>query len=148
MSSSFLTGNAWLAGSIVLASLGQVLLRAAVRQGVLPPSPIAIESGVSSARYVMLVVAGVGIVGGFLAWTACLRHLAVSYAYTVACSSVVLVSLLGCLFLRERWSTAMTAGTALILCGTLLLFADGLRAPSAPPAGAHPSLSTEREGPP
>jgi drug/metabolite transporter (DMT)-like permease len=140
MSSSFLTGNAWLAGSIVLASLGQVLLRAAVRHGQSPPAPFVIGNGSPWARNVMLAAAAIGIVGGFLAWTACLRHLAVSYAYTVACSSVVLVSLLGCLFLRERWSPAMTAGTALILCGTLLLFADGLR---SAPIEEPPSQATE-----
>jgi drug/metabolite transporter (DMT)-like permease len=140
MSSSFGTGNAWLAGSIVLASLGQVLLRAAVRQGESPPSPFVTAIDVPWERFILLTVAALGIVGGFLAWTACLRHLAVSYAYTVACSSVVLVSLLGCLLLRERWSTAMTAGTALILCGTLLLFADGLR---AAPIGGPPSQATE-----
>ena len=135
MSHPFLIGNLCLAMSIVLASGGQVLLRAALRPGQNTPPVLApAASGLSLHRALLLGGAGLCIVAGFVAWAFCLRHLAVSYAYTVACSSVVLVALLGCVFLGERWSGAMSLGAALIVAGTIVLFADGMRStrPSLP----------------
>lgn len=144
MSPSFLTGNAWLAASILLASTGQVCLRAALREGDRLPAISRVALGEAPLGRVLLFgVAAAGIVAGFVAWAFCLRHLAVSYAYTVACSSVVLVSVLGCLLLRERWSVSMSLGAALILCGTILLFADGLRANSAGPPDSPPLTAVE-----
>jgi drug/metabolite transporter (DMT)-like permease len=123
-----------LAASIVLASGGQVLLRAALRPGEHSSPVVALAAGgLSLHRALLLGGAGFCIVAGFVAWAFCLRHLAVSYAYTVACSSVVLVALLGSFVLGERWSGAMSLGAALIVAGTIVLFADGLR-------GTRPSL--------
>ena len=128
MSPSFLTGNACLAGSILLASLGQVLLRAALRDSAsLPGAALVLPGGSGTPRMLLLAVSGLSIVAGFVAWALCLRHLPVAYAYTVACSSGVLVAVLGCGCLEERWSPAMSVGAALILAGTLVLFADGWR---------------------
>jgi drug/metabolite transporter (DMT)-like permease len=128
MTPSFLTGNACLAGSILLASLGQVLLRAALRDAApLPAVAQLLGGGIGTPRLLLLAAAGLSIVAGFVAWALCLRHLPVSYAYTVACSSVVLVAVMGSVCLQERWSPTMSLGAALILAGTLVLFADGWR---------------------
>lgn len=133
MSHPFLIGNACLAASIVLASIGQVLLRAALRGGEHTPLVALPAAGqLSLQRLLLLGGAAACIVAGFLAWAFCLRHLAVSYAYTVACSSVVLVALLGCAFLGERWSGAMSLGAALIVAGTLVMFAEGLQGTGRP----------------
>ncbi len=146
MSPSFLTGNACLAGSILLASLGQVLLRAALRNSdSLPAAAQVLPGGIGMSRLLLLSAAGLSIVAGFVAWAFCLRHLPVAYAYTVACSSVVLVAALGRVYLEERWSPAMSVGALLILAGTLVLFADGRRSASSsaasPPDGA-PDVET------
>jgi drug/metabolite transporter (DMT)-like permease len=143
VSQSFLTGNACLVASIVLASGGQVLLRAALRGGEHAAAAASLTWGeLSLHRALLLAGAAVCIVAGFLAWALCLRHLAVSYAYTVACSSVVLVALLGRVFLGERWSGAMSLGAALIVAGTIVLFADGLRGTGGPGPDSHPRAAS------
>ena len=61
------------------------------------------------------------LVAGFLFWILCLVRLELSYAYPVACSSVLFVSLFSVIFLGETVTPRMWIGTAFILVGLVLL---------------------------
>jgi uncharacterized membrane protein len=58
---------------------------------------------------------------GLVFWLLCLDRLNLSYAYPIACSSVLLVALFSGLFLGETVTLKMWSGTVLILIGIVLL---------------------------
>jgi multidrug transporter EmrE-like cation transporter len=61
------------------------------------------------------------LVAGFVLWMMSLSRLDLSYAYPVACSSAVIVTLFSVLFLGESVSIRSWGGTVLIVLGTVLL---------------------------
>ena len=61
------------------------------------------------------------LVSGFLFWVLSLTRLDLSYAYPIACSSVLLVALMSAIFLGEAVTLRMWSGTVLILIGIALL---------------------------
>jgi drug/metabolite transporter (DMT)-like permease len=75
-----------------------------------------------SYEVVWRVVAIIALLaGGFLLWVTSLSRLDISYAYAVACSSALIVTLFSVLFLNEAVSPRMWSGTVLIVLGTMLL---------------------------
>jgi drug/metabolite transporter (DMT)-like permease len=60
-------------------------------------------------------------VTGFAFWLMCLARLPLGYAYPVACSSIVIVALLGVVFLGEAITPRMLGGTLLIVLGVWLV---------------------------
>ena len=79
------------------------------------------DSLFSSGRALHLAVVLVLLGAGFLFWLMSLSRLDVSYAYAVACSSALVVMLLGVVFLGETVSPKMWLGTVMIVVGTFLL---------------------------
>ncbi len=61
------------------------------------------------------------LVTAFVLWLLCLQRLDLSYAYPIACASVLLVSLFSMIFLGEAVTPRMWLGSLLILVGIALL---------------------------
>ena len=60
-------------------------------------------------------------VAGFGFWVLALARLELSYAYPIACSSILFVALLSTVFLGEPMTPKMWVGTVMILVGVILL---------------------------
>jgi drug/metabolite transporter (DMT)-like permease len=58
---------------------------------------------------------------GFALWLLSLTRLDLSYAYPIACASVLLVTLFSAIFLHETVTARTWAGTVLVLVGVVLL---------------------------
>jgi len=80
-----------------------------------------VDSFFSSGSALHLAIVLVLLVAGFLFWVMSLSRLDISYAYAVACSSALVVTFLGVVFLGETVSYKMWLGTVLIVVGTVLL---------------------------
>ena len=118
----YLNGNLWLIISLISSSLGQVLLRGALRDsGLIGIWHQCVVGETPWLRVTSLFAAGVLIGLGFLAWMQCLTHLPIGYAYSVACFSIVLVHVLAFFLLGEIWSWRAAVGTVMILFGTILI---------------------------
>jgi multidrug transporter EmrE-like cation transporter len=120
--SKFFLGNLFLGLSITSQALGQVVLKSLMKE-------LDGHEGLVDKLQQMLVfsriwrggvfVVAIGI--GFLAWMVCLSKLDLSYAYTVACGSALLVTALSVAFLGETATPKMWLGAVLIMAGTALL---------------------------
>ena len=120
--SRFLAGNVLLLLSMACASTSQVILKTVLR-GVDPPG-LAWSSWqpfLAPERLLPGAGAMTMIVAGFVFWVLALARLELSYAYPVACSSILFVALLSAVFLGEPITPKMWAGTVLILVGVVLL---------------------------
>lgn len=120
--SRFVAGNLFLLLSMVCASTSQLVLKSVLR-GVDPPG-LAWSSWqpfLESARLLRGGVALLLIVGGFGFWVLALARLELSYAYPIACCSILFVALLSAVFLGEPITGKMWLGTVLILVGVVLL---------------------------
>jgi len=122
--SKLLIGNIYLCLSVISASIGQVLLKALFSE-----IPIGL-SGKESARFILMTervwragFVGILIVAAFIFWLLCLHKLPLSYAYPMACSSVLVVALFCVIFLGETVSWRLW-------CGTLLIFLVNQTLPS------------------
>lgn len=118
----FVVGNLFLLLSMVCASTSQLILKT-VLQGVEPPG-LAWSSWqpfFAPDRFLRGSGAMILIVAGFGFWVLALARLELSYAYPIACSSILFVALLSAVFLGEPITPKMWAGTALILIGVILL---------------------------
>ncbi len=120
--SRFLVGNVFLLLSMACAAGSQVLLKALLRE-VPPPAPSwsTLAPLLTPDRLLRGGIALGLIVAGFLFWVLCLARLELSYAYPIACSSVVLVAALASLVLGEPMGLRAWSGTLLILLGIVLL---------------------------
>jgi drug/metabolite transporter (DMT)-like permease len=120
--SRFAIGNVYLLLSVSLATGSQVLLKRLIdefqRDADLCASLRAFATPAHLARGALAT--GM-LVAGFLFWIACLVRLDLSYAYPIACSSVLLVALFSVLFLGEPVTLRVWLGTLLILGGLVLL---------------------------
>jgi drug/metabolite transporter (DMT)-like permease len=122
MTTRFLTGNLFLLLSMVCAVSSQILLKALLDE--MQPAPSGwrwIAELLSPERIVRGGLSAVLLVAGFLFWVACLVRLDLSYAYPVACVSVLFVTLFSVVVLGEPVTVRMWAGTALIVVGLILL---------------------------
>ena len=122
----FLTGNMFLALSMLCAASSQVL----IKQLLIEVNAVSFDSNTIRAllegtRPWRGGTALVMVVVGFGFWILCLGRLNLSYAYPIACSSVLLVSLLSIVFLGEAMTPRMWFGTVLILGGVVLLMPQG-----------------------
>lgn len=135
--SAFWIGNICLGLSILCAAGSQVTIKALFNEtGPFSLSWSFLEALLPPGRLLRAAVAVVLVGGGFLLWVAGLSRLNVSYAYPIACSSALLVTLFSVLFLGEVVSARMWLGTALIVAGTTLL------APQPGPAAAPAEQAT------
>ena len=120
--SRFMVGNLFLLLSIVSATAGHILLKSVVDD--------VKSSGLGWETVQALFAAGRFWRGGggaalvvvaFLFWLVALTRLDLSYAYPVACSSLLLVTLFSVLFLGEPVTARIWVATVLILAGVVLL---------------------------
>jgi drug/metabolite transporter (DMT)-like permease len=126
--SRFVAGNLFLLGSMACAAVSQLLLKVLLRE---------LESAGTGAgwdgyrqwltadRVFRGGLSATLLVAGFLFWLAALSRLELSYAYPIACSSIVLVALLSALFLGETVTPRMWLGTVLVLVGIVLVTPTG-----------------------
>jgi len=122
MTTRFLTGNLFLLLSMLCAVSSQILLKALIDEVHGSGTGWRWVTGLfATERAVRVGSAGALLVAGFLFWVACLTRLELSYAYPVACASVLFVSLFSVLVLGEAVTIRMWAGTALIVVGLVLL---------------------------
>ena len=120
--SKFWIGNFYLLCATLCASGSQVMLKALLNKtGPLSFNRSFVDSLFSSGRALHLAIVLVLLVAGFLFWVMSLSRLDVSYAYAVACSSALIVTFLGVVFLGETVSPKMWWGTVMIVLGTVLL---------------------------
>ena len=117
----FAAGNLFLLVSMICAASSQIVLKSVLRE--LPD-----DAGwslwrelLAPARLLRVGVSGTLVVTGFLAWVMALARLELSYAYPIACASIVFVRLLSLIFLGESVTPRMWTGTVLILIGVVLL---------------------------
>lgn len=120
--SSYATGNIFLLISLFATTSGQVVLKR-IYQGI--PSDVSISEMLKlilfTSRIWLGLTAGILIVTGFVFWTLCLHKLPLSYAYPLACSSALLVTLLCVMFLGETVGWRLWLGTMLIVIGSALV---------------------------
>jgi drug/metabolite transporter (DMT)-like permease len=118
----FAAGNFFLLLSMACGSTSQLILKAVLRD-VDPPGLTwsSWQPFLSPDRLLRGGGAMILIVAGFGFWVLALARLELSYAYPIACSSILFVALLSALFLSEPITPRMWIGTVLILIGVVLL---------------------------
>ncbi|MCP3978117.1 MAG: EamA family transporter [bacterium] len=120
--SQFAVGNVYLLLSMTLATGSQVLFKGLVdAYGEGSAAGVTLREFLTTATLLRGVLAGSMLVAGFALWILCLTKLELSYAYPLACSSVLLVAWFSALFLGEPVSARMWVGTLLVLGGLVLL---------------------------
>jgi drug/metabolite transporter (DMT)-like permease len=108
--------------SMVLAATSQIMLKGVLREvEPLGLSWSAWQSMLAPERSIRAGAAMLMIGVGFLSWVMCLARLELSYAYPIACSSILLVALFSAVFLGESITLKMWLGSALIVVGVILL---------------------------
>lgn len=101
-------------GSLVV---GQVVLKHAVDRGN--------EMGFQNSHVVTLFVVGVAALTiSFFLTLALLQHFALSYFFPFQASSTIFIVAAAAIFLRERLSFQLLAGTLLIFAGIILVSAS------------------------
>jgi len=120
--SQHLLGNLYLVTGILCSAASQVLIKLAVnRMEHTRWDFSALRQLTDLAVAVPLFTGGFLLILGFLFWLASLTRLDLSYAYPIACTSVLLVTLLSAVFLNETVTLRTWVGTLLILLGILAL---------------------------
>lgn len=120
--SSFAVGNFFLIGSMLCAAGSQLLIKKVLDDARLSEIGWATLQQFLVADRLLRAGAGLSMMGlGFVFWILCLARLDLAYAYPIACSSVVFVTLLSAIFLNEAVTARMWAGTALVLLGIILI---------------------------
>jgi len=120
--SRFFVGNLFLLVSVVSATGGHVLLKSVVDE--VKSTALSWETVQALGAAGRLWRGGAGaalVVVGFLFWLLALTRLDLSYAFPVACSSILLVTLFSVIFLGEPATARIWIGTVLILVGVVLL---------------------------
>jgi drug/metabolite transporter (DMT)-like permease len=121
----FAQGNLYLVVSVFCAAASQVVLKAVLRELPLEPDLRSWAALLAPARLLRSALAVVLLSGGFASWVWALRCLPLSYAYPIACASILLVVLFSALFLGEAVTPRMWLGTLLVLAGVALLVPRG-----------------------
>ena len=120
--SRFVAGNLFLGASIACAAVSQVLLRGVLRASA--PGDLRALLGallLGPGRLLRTAIAGTLVALGFVCWLQSLARLELSYAYPIACASILLVALLSWIVLGEPLSARAWLGTLLVLAGVALL---------------------------
>lgn len=93
---------------------GQVLLKHALERGN--------QLGFRNSRVIALFAAGVGgLTISFFLTVALLQHFPLSFYFPFQASSTIIIVVAAALFLRERLSLQLVAGTVLIFVGIVLV---------------------------
>ena len=120
--SRFLLGNLFLLLSLFSAAGGHILLKAVIDDvkstGI---NREMLRLLLSGERLVRGGLGGFLIVVAFVFWMLALTKLDLSYAYPIACSSVLLVTIFSAVFLGEPVTARTYLASALILVGIALL---------------------------
>lgn len=120
--STFWIGNTYLLLAMLCASGSQIVFKALFNEtGPLGFNGSFVQALCYPGRILHVLVALVLLVAGFVLWLLSLSRLDLSYAYSVACSGAVIVTLFSVLFLGESVSIRSWCGTVLIVLGTVLL---------------------------
>jgi len=120
--SHFFIGNIFLLGSMILATVSQIVIKSLMNdfEGSFL-SLVDIRSFLDVTHLSIAAAGGAMVAGGFICWLLALARLELSYAYPIACTSVLLVPLFSVVFLGEVVTLRMALGTLLILAGIVLL---------------------------
>ncbi|HXV77815.1 MAG TPA: EamA family transporter, partial [Candidatus Polarisedimenticolaceae bacterium] len=119
--SKFALGNLFLLLSMVSAASSQVLLKVLLGEYHSSGSGVSgLRAWLTADRALRGGASMVLLVVGFLCWLAALSRLELSYAYPIACSSILIVALLSAVFLGEAVTPRMWIGTVLVLAGIAL----------------------------
>jgi len=120
--SRFLVGNLFLLLSMVCAAGGHILMKGVIDEvksaGLSWPM---VKLFFSGERLLRGGGAGIMILAAFVFWLLALTKLDLSYAYPIACTSVLLVVFFSSVFLGEPVTVRTYLATALILGGIILL---------------------------
>lgn len=122
MTTRFLIGNALLLLSMIAAVSSQIVLKALIDE----IQPLVsgwreIPSALDPPRLGRLALSMVLLVTGYLLWVLSLTRLDLSYAYPIACCSVLFVVFFSVWFLGESVMARHWIGTVLIVIGVILL---------------------------
>jgi multidrug transporter EmrE-like cation transporter len=120
--SRFLIGNLWLGFSMVTAAAGHIIIKKLIDQA--GTAELNWEWIRSLMTVEKLLRGGAGaalIIAAFIFWLIALTRLDLSYAYPIACSSVLLVAFFSALFLGEPVTIRTWLATLFILGGIILL---------------------------
>lgn len=124
--SQFIIGNILLLGSMVLATMSQIVIKSLMNDFEGSSLSLAsIRSFLDAPHLSLAAAGGIMLVGGFVCWLLALARLELSYAYPIACTSVILVPLFSIVFLGEVVTFRMALGILLILAGIVLLMPGG-----------------------
>ena len=114
-------GNLLLACSVLVGAAGHTLLKKAVTSLPAPDHLLAPQNLLNVKLLAMLGLALLLLLVSFGAWLGAIRHLDLSYAYSVASGAIVLVAVLAALFLGEAIGLKAWLGIALIIIGCVLV---------------------------
>jgi len=118
----FLIGNVFLVLSMISAVSSQILLKALIDDLQPVVSGLReIPAALDGPRALRLAASMVLLVAGYGFWVLSLTRLDLSYAYPIACCSVLVAVLLSVLFLGESVSPRQWVGTVLLLIGATML---------------------------
>jgi drug/metabolite transporter (DMT)-like permease len=120
--SKFWWGNLFLLASMLCAVASQIMIKTLLDefQAVAEGWP-GLHAMLSDGRPIRAVIASALLVTGFGFWILCLTKLDLSYAYPVACSSVLIVAFFSAFSLGEAVTPRVWLGTVLILLGLVAL---------------------------
>jgi drug/metabolite transporter (DMT)-like permease len=117
-----LVGNACLLASMLCSAGAQLLLKRVIDEARLSSAGGAALLELLTRERVLRGGTALLLVGvGFLFWILCLARLDLTYAYPIACASVLFVTLFGAFFLHETVTVRTWAGTVLVVVGVVLL---------------------------
>jgi len=120
--STFWIGNSYLLLGMFCTAGSQIVFKALFNEtGPLEFNGSFVQALCYPGRVLRVLAFLALFVAGFVFWMMSLSRLNLSYAYPVACSSAVIVTLFSMLFLGEAVSIRGWCGTVLIVLGTLLL---------------------------
>ena len=120
--SRFAVGNLFLFASMACAAGAQLLLKGLMNDVEPAAGNWTALRELMTAERLMRGGGALSLIGiGFICWLLSLARLELSYAYPIACSSVLLVALLSVTVLGEPMTFRMWLGTLLVLGGIALL---------------------------
>lgn len=118
----FLIGNVFLLVSMISAVSSQIVLKALIDE----MQPLVsgwreIPAALNGPRLARLLLSMVLLVVGYASWVSSLLRLDLSYAYPIACTSVLFAVFFSVWFLGETVQARHWIGTVLIVVGVILL---------------------------
>ena len=97
----FAQGNGFLLLSMICAAASQIVLKSVLRELPEDEGWRAWRELIAPARFWRVALAGTLVVTGFGGWVMALARLELSYAYPIACASIIFVPILSTIFLGE-----------------------------------------------